>query len=142
MLCDVGAQLKLPGFVNDDGSQKYRDYAHYITSHERRPGVGPLAGFRGEDGRQSGRGAPNPDQIDRYIENGGFSAHHIPAEAQYYKPWNAAYQEWAVGMGLFDAPQPYLFSLYVEPLRRFQLAAKVTATASPLTICASASSNA
>ena len=27
-------------------------------------------------------------------------------------------------MGLFDSPQPYLFSLYVEPLRRFQLAAE------------------
>ncbi|MFG6566287.1 molybdopterin oxidoreductase family protein [Sulfitobacter sp. 1A13679] len=124
VLCDLGARLDLPGFVNEDGSQKYRDYADYITNHERRPGIGPLAGFRGEDGTQSGRGAPNPEQIDRYIENGGFSAHHIPAEAQYYKPWNAAYQDWAVGMGIYDAPQPYLFSLYVEPLRRFQLAAE------------------
>ncbi|MFG6581934.1 molybdopterin oxidoreductase family protein [Sulfitobacter sp. 1A12779] len=124
VLCDLGARLDLPGFVNDDGSQKYRDYADYITNHERRPGIGPLAGFRGEDGTQSGRGAPNPEQIDRYIENGGFSTHHIPAEAQYYKPWNAAYQDWAVGMGIYDAPQPYLFSLYVEPLRRFQLAAE------------------
>ncbi|MFG6532361.1 molybdopterin oxidoreductase family protein [Sulfitobacter sp. 1A16787] len=124
VLCDLGARLDLPGFVNEDGSQKYRDYADYITNHERRPGIGPLAGFRGEDGTQSGRGAPNPEQIDRYIENGGFSTHHIPAEAQYYKPWNAAYQDWAVGMGLFDAAQPYLFSLYVEPLRRFQLAAE------------------
>ena len=124
VLCDLGAKLGLPGFVNDDGSQKYKDYADYITTHERRPGVGPLAGFRGEDGTKSGRGAPNPAQIERYIENGGFSAHHIPAEAQYYKPWNSAYQDWAVGLGLFDAPQPYLFSLYVEPLRRFQLAAE------------------
>ncbi|MFG6517362.1 molybdopterin oxidoreductase family protein [Sulfitobacter sp. 1A13496] len=124
VLCDLGARLDLPGFVNEDGSQKYRDYADYITNHERRPGIGPLAGFRGEEGTQSGRGAPNPEQIDRYIENGGFSAHHIPAEAQYYKPWNAAYQDWAVGMGIYDTPQPYLFSLYVEPLRRFQLAAE------------------
>ncbi|MDF3381594.1 MULTISPECIES: molybdopterin oxidoreductase family protein [Sulfitobacter] len=124
VLCDLGAKLGLPGFVNDDGSQKYKDYADYITTHERRPGVGPLAGFRGEDGTKSGRGAPNPAQIERYIENGGFSVHHIPAEAQYYKPWNSAYQDWAVGLGLFDAPQPYLFSLYVEPLRRFQLAAE------------------
>ncbi len=28
----------------------YRDYADYIARHERRPGVGPLAGLRGADG--------------------------------------------------------------------------------------------
>jgi anaerobic selenocysteine-containing dehydrogenase len=123
-LCDLGAKLGLPGFVNEDGSQKYKDYADYITSHERRPGIGPLAGFRGKDGKDVGRGAPNPEQIDRYIENGGFFVNHIPEGANYYKPWNAAYQDWAVGMGIYDAPQPYLFSLYVEPLRRFQLAAE------------------
>ena len=123
-LCDLGAKLGLPGFVNEDGSQKYKDYADYITRHERRPGIGPLAGFRGKDGKDVGRGEPNPEQIDRYIENGGFFVNHIPEGANYYKPWNAAYQDWAVGMGIYDAPQPYLFSLYVEPLRRFQLAAE------------------
>jgi len=123
-LCDLGAKLGLPGFVNEDGSQKYKDYADYITNHERRPGIGPLAGFRGKDGKDVGRGAPNPEQIDRYIENGGFFVNQIPEGANYYKPWNAAYQDWAVGMGIYDAPQPYLFSLYVEPLRRFQLAAE------------------
>ena len=123
-LCDLGAKLGLPGFVNEDGSQKYKDYADYITRHERRPGIGPLAGFRGKDGKDVGRGEPNPEQIDRYIENGGFFVNHIPEGANYYKPWNAAYQDWAIGMGIYDAPQPYLFSLYVEPLRRFQLAAE------------------
>ncbi|MEQ5827178.1 molybdopterin oxidoreductase family protein [Sulfitobacter sp. NFXS29] len=123
-LCDLGAKLGLPGFVNEDGSQKFKDYADYITNHERRPGIGPLAGFRGKNGKDVGRGEPNPEQIDRYIENGGFFVNHIPEGANYYKPWNAAYQDWAVGMGIYDAPQPYLFSLYVEPLRRFQLAAE------------------
>jgi anaerobic selenocysteine-containing dehydrogenase len=49
---------------------------------------------------------------------------HIPAGANYYKPWNAAYQNWAVNIGLFDSPQPYLFQLYVEPMRKFQRAAE------------------
>ncbi|MEN8894896.1 MAG: molybdopterin-dependent oxidoreductase, partial [Yoonia sp.] len=51
VLCDLGARLGLPGFLNEDGGQKYADYADYITNHIRRPGIGPLAGFRtGENG--------------------------------------------------------------------------------------------
>ena len=123
VLCDLGARLGLPGFVNEDGSQKYDDYADYIVNHIRKPGIGPLAGFRG-DGSQSGRGDVNSEQLDRYIENGGFFIEHIPAGANYYKPWNAAYQDWAVDMGLYDSPQPYLFQLYVEPMRKFQRAAE------------------
>jgi anaerobic selenocysteine-containing dehydrogenase len=92
-----------------------------MVNHERKPGIGPLAGWRkGGDGR----GAPNPEQLQRYIDNGGFWVSHIPDAAAYYKPWNRAYQDWAVERGLFDAPAPYLFNLYVEPLRRFQLAAE------------------
>jgi len=123
VLCDLGARLNLPGFVNEDGSQKYADYADYILTHERKPGIGPLMGFRG-DGTGEGRGTPNPEQLDRYIENGGFYAAHIPEEAQFYKPWNAAYQDWAMKIGIYDSPQPYLFNLYSEPMRRFQLAAE------------------
>ncbi len=123
VLLDLGHRLELPGFVGPDGAPAYADYADYITRHQRRHGIGPLAGFRG-DGSASGRGAPNPDQLARYIENGSFWVNHVPAEAAYFKPWNTAYQDWAVGMGFYDTPQPYLFQLYVEPLRKFQLAAE------------------
>jgi sulfite dehydrogenase (quinone) subunit SoeA len=123
VLIDLGARLGLPGFVRDDGSPAYADYADYITNHQRRPGIGPLMGFRG-DGTQTGRGAANADQLARYIENGSHFQAHIPPEAQFFKPWNRAYQDWAVGLGLYDKPQPYLFNLWLEPLRRFQLAAE------------------
>ncbi|MFC2967025.1 molybdopterin oxidoreductase family protein [Acidimangrovimonas pyrenivorans] len=123
VLIELGARLGLPGFVNEDGSAKYKDYADYIVSHERRPGVGPLMGFRG-NGDEAGRGKPNPDQLQKYIENGAFFVAHIPEEAEFYKPWNLAYQDWAVGLGLYDKPAPYLFTLYSEPMRRFQLAAE------------------
>ncbi len=123
VLIELGARLRLPGFVNDDGTARYRDYADYITNHQRRPGVGPLSGFR-LNGNGKGRGEPNPEQLERYIENGGFAAFHIPEEAQYFKPFNAAYQDWAVAMGFYDKPQPYQFQLYLEPLAKFQLAAK------------------
>ena len=125
VLCELGARLDLPGFINEDGSQKYADYADYITNHIRKPGIGPLAGWRmGENGLQNGRGDANEAQLDAYIENGGFFVEHIPEGANYYKPWNMAYQEWAVGIGIIDKPEPYLFQLYVEPMRKFQRAAE------------------
>ena len=130
-LVQLGAKLGLPGFVNDDGSAKYQDYADYMVNHERRPGVGPLAGWRGEDEQGGGRGAPNPKQLDRYIENGGFWMEHVPDEALFYKPWNQAYQDWAVEKSFFDKPQPYVFSLYVETMAKFQRAARGHGDAQP-----------
>jgi sulfite dehydrogenase (quinone) subunit SoeA len=123
VLLDLGARLGLPGMVNEDGSARYADYADYIVNHQRRPGVGPLMGWRG-DGTATGRGAPNPDQLARYIENGAFHQAHVPEQAAFMKPWNAAYQDWAVKLGLYETPQPYLFSIWSEPMRRFQLAAE------------------
>ncbi|WP_306110259.1 MULTISPECIES: molybdopterin oxidoreductase family protein [Roseovarius] len=118
-------KMGLPGFTNEDGSAKWADYADYMVNHERKPGVGPLAGWRmGEDGPQHGRGAPNASQLDNYIENGGFFVSHIAEEHAYMKPWNMGYQDWAVGMGLYDSPQPFIFDVYVETMRKFQLAAE------------------
>ncbi len=124
VLIQLGVKLGLPGMVDDEGNAIYEDYADYIVNHERRPGVGPLGGFRGKDGKGRGRGEPNPEQLERYIENGGFWIDHIPDEAAFYKPWNQAYQDWAVERGVFDAPAPYVFNLYSEPLRKMQAAAE------------------
>ncbi len=123
VLLDLGVRLGLPGMTNPDGTAKFKDYADYIVNHQRRPGVGPLIGFRG-DGMAQGRGEPNPDQMQRYIDNGGFYQAHVPDGAQYYKPWNAAYQNWAVATSFYESPQPYLFSIWSEPMRKFQLAAE------------------
>ncbi|MGL6212066.1 MAG: molybdopterin oxidoreductase family protein, partial [Paracoccaceae bacterium] len=123
VLLDLGARLGLPGMTNDDGSARYKDYADYITNHMRRPGVGPLIGFRG-DGTLEGRGPANEGQIAAYIANGGFYQAHVPEGAAFYKPWNAAYQDWAVATSFYETPQPYLFSIWSEPMRRFQAAAE------------------
>ncbi len=123
VLLDLGVRLGLPGMTNPDGSAKFKGYADYIANHIRRPGVGPLIGFRG-DGTAEGRGDANPDQIAAYIANGGFYQAHVPDEARYYKPWNAAYQDWAVETSFFESPQAYLFNIWSEPMRKFQLAAE------------------
>jgi anaerobic selenocysteine-containing dehydrogenase len=130
VLLELGARLGLPGMTAPDGTALYADYAHYIARHQRRPGVGLLIGFRG-NGDETGRGAPNPAQIEAYKGNGAFFQAHVPDDAAFFKPWNAAYQDWAVAMSFFDSPQPYVFSVYSEPMRRFQLAAEGQGWAQP-----------
>ncbi|MDQ6433140.1 molybdopterin oxidoreductase family protein [Mesorhizobium sp. LHD-90] len=124
VLLDLGARLKLPAFVDNRGKPIYENYADYIVRHERRPGIGPLAGFRGREGDRTGRGASNPEQLKRYIENGSFFSAHIPLEAQFFKHANKAYQDFAVRMGFFDQPQPVTFQLYQESLQKFRLSAE------------------
>ena len=124
VLLDLGARLKLPAFVDSRGRALYQDYADYIMRHERRPGIGPLAGFRGSAGDRTGRGAANAEQLKRYIENGSFFSAHIPLEAQFFKHANKAYQDFAVRMGFFDQPQPVTFQLYQESLQKFRLSAE------------------
>jgi sulfite dehydrogenase (quinone) subunit SoeA len=121
VLIDLGARLGLPGFVDPQGQPLYRDYADYIVNHQRKPGIGPLSGWRGEDGLDEGRGQPNQSQLDRYIGNGAFWQKHIPAEALYFKHHNAAYQQFAIDMGFFDTPQPVTIQLYLETLQKFRL---------------------
>ncbi|QPC88060.1 molybdopterin-dependent oxidoreductase [Mesorhizobium sp. NBSH29] len=124
VLLDLAGRLRLNGFVDHRGQALYKDYADYIVRHERRPGIGPLAGFRGADGTRVGRGAANPDQLKRYIENGSFFSAHIPLEAQFFKHANRDYQDFAVKMGFFDKPQPVTFQLYQEALQKFRLSAE------------------
>ena len=123
-LIELGARIGLPGLVNEDGSPKYRDYADYIVRHERAPGVGLLAGWRGEDGAQQGKGAPNPDQLQRYIEHGGFWHAPIPQSARYYKMANRDYLQWAQRFGFVPNDQPIVLQLYSETLQKFRLAAQ------------------
>lgn len=104
VLIDLAGRLRLPGFVDHRGSPLYSDYADYIVRHERRPGIGPLMGFRGTDGTRQGRGAANPAQLDRYVAAGAFHTVHLPPETRYFKHANADYQQFAVRMGFFDTP--------------------------------------
>jgi len=125
VLIDLGARLGLPGLVGDDGGPRYPGgYKDYIVNHERGPGVGPLAGWRGSDGASHGRGAANPHQLERYLENDCFWQHELAPEQRYFKFANQSYLDFAVDTGFIAEAGPVVMQLYSEPLQKFRLAAQ------------------
>ncbi|MDE2305057.1 MAG: molybdopterin oxidoreductase family protein [Gammaproteobacteria bacterium] len=124
VLIDLGGRLGLPDFADANGKPLYSSYADYIVRHQRKPGIGPLAGFRGEDGSAIGKGAPNPEQLQRYVENGTFWSHHLPPEQLYYKHANRDYLSGSKAMGFIDQDAQIVLQLYCEPLQRLRLAAE------------------
>ncbi|MGH8125612.1 MAG: molybdopterin dinucleotide binding domain-containing protein, partial [Rhodanobacteraceae bacterium] len=124
VLLDLGVRLKLPNMADADGQPVYQNYADYMARHERAPGVGMLAGWRGADGSKTGKGAPNPDQLQRYIEHGCFFESRVPEAGAYYRMANRDYLEWAQSMGFVASTEPVTMQLYCEVLQRFRLAAR------------------
>lgn len=125
VLLDLGARLKLPGLADESGAPKYpRGYAQYIVEHERAPGIGLLAGWRGADGSKAGVGLPNPEQLERYVEHGCYWHREVPAAARYYKMANRDYLDWAKSLGFVGSNAPIVLEFYCEALQRFRLAAQ------------------
>ncbi len=125
VLLDLGARLRLPGFVDAQGAPQYPGgYADYLVNHERSPGIGPLAGFRGVDGAAWGTGAVNPGQLERYIANGSFSVHPLAPSQRWMKHANRDYLSFARSVGFVDTTEPIVFQLYSEVLQKFRLAAR------------------
>ena len=125
VLLDLGARLGLPGMTGEDGGPRYPGgYADYIINHERTPGIGPLAGWRGEDGDRQFVGAPNPGQLKAYIDNQCFWSYPFPREQRFYKMANKGYLEFAARAGFIGKPEPIVMQLYSEALQRFRLAAE------------------
>ncbi len=124
VLIDLGSRLGLPGFTTDEGNARYPGgYADYIANHERAPGIGSLAGWRGEDGKSHGRGAANPNQLDAYVENQCFWRQEFPLEHQFFKHANQGYLQHAQEMGWIPEARAIVLQIYCEPLQRFRLAA-------------------
>ncbi|MDJ0686259.1 MAG: molybdopterin oxidoreductase family protein [Alphaproteobacteria bacterium] len=125
VLLDLGARIGLPGLTRDDGSPKFPGgYSDYIVNHQRGPGVGPLAGWRGVDGDSHGKGTVNPDQLDRYIENGCFWSDSFTPAQSYYKHGNREYLDYAHKMGFIPAADQIVMQIYSEHLQKFRLAAQ------------------
>jgi anaerobic selenocysteine-containing dehydrogenase len=124
VLLELGARLMLPNLVDEHGHAKYRDFADYMVRHERAPGVGLLAGWRGADGTVEGKGAPNPDQLERYREHGCHWESRVPERGAFYRFANRDYLQWAQRMGFVGSTEPITLQLYCETLQRFRLAAQ------------------
>jgi anaerobic selenocysteine-containing dehydrogenase len=125
VLIELGGRLGLPGFAKDDGTPVYPGgYPDYIVNHERAPGIGPLAGWRGANGGEQGRGDPNKNQLDRYIDNGGFWSMSFTPSQQWLKHANRDYLTLAHKMGWIPSADRIVMQLYSEPLQKFRLAAQ------------------
>ena len=105
VLIDLGARLGLPGFVNAGRAGRAIPAAMPTTSSitSARPGIGPLAGWRGADGDASGHGRAQPGPARRATSPMAASGStSLPAEQRYFKHANRAYLEFAAAMGFID----------------------------------------
>jgi len=126
VLIELGSRLKLPAFVNADGSRKFRDYPEFITNFETEPGsgIGFLAGWRGKGGEKFMKGEPNPNQWKMYEENNCVFQYHLPVSYQYMRNWNQGYLTWAQEHRLTKYDEPINIHIYSEILQKFRLAAQ------------------
>ncbi len=122
VMIELGARLGLPVFADESGAPRYKGYTDFITRWEKAPGIGFLAGWRGEQGDQAMRGAPNEQQWDRYIENQGFFQYHLPEHMRFYRFANRDYLEWAKEVGFNPSAEPVVMEIYSEPVQKFRLA--------------------
>ncbi len=125
VLVELGSRLKLPAFVNEDGSRKFRDYPDFIVNFETSPGsgIGFLAGWRGKGGEKFLKGEPNPRQWEMYAKNNCVFHYELPKSYQYMRNWNKGYLEWARAHGMTRYAEPINVHIYSEVLQKFRLAA-------------------
>jgi len=122
VLVDLAARLGFPAFVEADGSPRYAGYPDFIARYERAPGIGFLAGWRGQDGQSPLKGAPNPGQWEAYIANRSFFAWHWPESMQFNRGINAGYLAKAAESAFIPKPDPIIMQIWSEPLQKFRLA--------------------
>ena len=126
VIIELGSRLKLPAFVNADGSRKYRDYPDFVINYETSPGsgIGFLAGWRGKGGEKFMKGEPNPKQWEMYEKNNCVFQYELPKSYQYMRNWNQGYLEWAKRHALLRYTEPINIHIYSEVLQKFRLAAQ------------------
>jgi len=124
VLIELASRLKFPAFTTAEGSRKFKDYPDFVVNFQPLPGVGFLMGWRGEDGSQHLRGAPNPRQWEMYAKNNCVFQYHMPPEQQYMRNWNQAYLDFAKDKAWRQRNCPIQLALYSDTLQTFRLAAQ------------------
>ncbi len=126
VLIEIGSRLRLPAFVNENGTRKFRDYPDFIVNFETSAGsgIGFLSGWRGKGGEKFLKGEPNPRQWEMYEKNNCVFHYELPKSYQYMRNWNRGYLEWARAHGMTRYAEPINCHVYSEVLQKFRLAAQ------------------
>jgi anaerobic selenocysteine-containing dehydrogenase len=124
VLVELASRLKLPAFTTAEGERKFKDYADFVVRFESAPGVGFLMGWRGANGEQHLRGAPNPNQWQKYAENDCVFHLRLPETMHYMRNWNREYLDFAKENGWRQKNDVIQLQLYSDTLQTFRLAAE------------------
>ena len=124
VLVELASRLKLPAFTTAAGERKFSDYADFVVRYESAPGVGFLMGWRGEKGDEHLRGAPNPDQWQKYAENDCVFHLRLPESMHYMRNWNREYLDYAKDKGWRQKNDVVQICIYSDTLQTFRLAAQ------------------
>jgi anaerobic selenocysteine-containing dehydrogenase len=124
VLVELASRLKLPAFTKPEGGRKFSGYQDFVVNFQPQPGVGFLMGWRGADGTEHLRGAPNPKQWEMYAANNCVFQYHMPEDMQYMRNWNRAYLDFAMAKGWRQKNDPIQLAIYSDCLQSFRLAAQ------------------
>jgi sulfite dehydrogenase (quinone) subunit SoeA len=124
VLIELASRLKFPAFTTAGGERKFKDYPDFVINFEPQPGIGFLMGWRGKDGTEHLRGAPNPRQWEMYAENNCVYQHHLPENMRFMRNWNRAYLDFAKDKGWRQKNDPVQLAIYSDTLQCFRLAAQ------------------
>ena len=117
VMLDLGARLGLPGMVKEDMTPKFPGgYPDYIVNHERGPGIGPLAGFRGLTAASRARAKSIRTSL-MTTSRTAVSGIRMPEHMRYYRMANKDYLEWAQGFGFNPMPTRSCSTCIPKPCR-------------------------
>ena len=124
VLIELASRLKFPAFTTPEGGRKFTGYPDFVVNFEPQPGIGFLMGWRGKDGTQHLKGAPNPKQWEAYAQNNCVFQYHMPETMHYMRNWNREYLDFAKDKGWRQKNDPVQLALYSDTLQSFRLAAQ------------------
>jgi anaerobic selenocysteine-containing dehydrogenase len=124
VLIELASRLKLPAFTTAEGGRKFADYADFVVNYEAQPGIGFLMGWRGPNGDEHLRGAPNPRQWEMYANNDCVFHLKLPETMHYMRNWNREYLDFAKDKGWRQKSDVVQLALYSDTLQTFRLAAQ------------------